>query len=86
LYDHQRATTYDQYKIPYSPGTTFDRWRNDFVRWTGDASAFGVGLSAQSGSSTWVTIHYNFNQNSGSRYICGNDAKPPSAHRIFAGT
>jgi hypothetical protein len=85
-YDHQCKTTYDAYKIAQAPGTEFDRQDADFVTWSIDTGAFGIGLSAKSGASTFVHIHYAFNQPAGIRYICGSDAKPPDAHRIFAGT
>jgi hypothetical protein len=84
-FDHQCNSTYSANKVPQAPGTKFDRSGNAFVTWSIDASAFGVGLSAQSGASTYVKIHLEFHQSSGNQYICGNDAAPTQAHRIFAG-
>ncbi len=59
---------------------------NDYVTFSADVGAFGVGLTAQSGASTWVDMHWHFTQNSGTRYLCGHNDFPTSADRIFAGT
>ena len=84
-YDHQCDTTYNAYKVPQAPNTHFDRSSNNFVTWSVDTGAFGIGTSAQSGASTWVQIHMFFHQPSGTRYICGNNAAPTSSARIFSG-
>jgi hypothetical protein len=84
-FDHQCDTTYDQYKVPQAPGTDFNRSDKQFVTWSVDTGAFGIRTSAQSGASMWVTIDMQFHQATGTRWICGDDAKPPTARRIFAG-
>jgi hypothetical protein len=69
-------------RASFNPGANFDRNDSDFVQFSGAATVFGASLKGQSGSSTFVQIHYHFIN---SRMICGNDAAPPSAHRIYAG-
>ncbi len=84
--DHQCSTTYRQWEVAHAPGTTFGRSSNSYATFFAEVTAFGVGLSSQSGNSTWVTIGMTFTQTSGNRYICGNDNWPSSSHHVYAGT
>jgi hypothetical protein len=77
--------TYFQYQSLYSPGSGYSRFTNNFANYAGAATAFGVSLTAQSGASDYVRSDWTFGTKYPQYYLCGNDAKPPNAHRIYAG-
>jgi hypothetical protein len=70
-------------------GTTgFHRTRNEAVRWTRGASAFGVYLTTRSGFSENVTLEYTFGGSVRKRhYLCGPDGRssPYEAGRVYSG-
>jgi hypothetical protein len=66
----------------------FHRRRNNAVRWTRGAAAFGVYLTTRSGFSENVSLHYTFGGPKRKRhYLCGADGKssPYESGRVFSG-
>lgn len=78
-------STYSSYKVYYAKNTSFYRSTSDAVKFGGAVSFFGFTAGAQSGFSTYVTVNLNFGSGYNYHWICGNDAKPSTSHRIFAG-
>jgi hypothetical protein len=66
----------------------FHRVRNNAVRWSRGASAFGVYLTSRSGFSENVRLDYTFGGSSRKKhYLCGPDGRtsPYQAGRVFSG-
>ncbi|MGH8990409.1 MAG: hypothetical protein ACRDZ7_02650 [Acidimicrobiia bacterium] len=68
----------------YGAKTGFDREQERAVRWEGAADVFGVALSARSGYSQYVQAHWIFGRDA-DHLLCGDDGKPATSSRIFAG-
>jgi hypothetical protein len=72
----------------FEGGGEFHRRRNNAVRWTRGAAAFGVYLTSRSGFSENVSLHYTFGGPIRKRhYLCGPDGRssPYEAGRVFSG-
>lgn len=72
----------------FEGGGEFHRKRNEAVRWTRGAAAFGVYLTAQSGFSENVSLDYTFGGPRRKRhYLCGPDGRssPYEAGRVYSG-
>jgi hypothetical protein len=66
----------------------FHRRRNQAVRWSRGAAAFGVYLTTRSGFSENVSLHYTFGGRPRKRhYLCGADGRssPYESGRVFSG-
>lgn len=66
----------------------FHRTREEAVRWSRGAAAFGVYLTTQSGFSENVTLNYKFGGSvRKSHYLCGPDGRssPYEAGRVYSG-
>lgn len=83
------ADDYAQYLAPHAPGFTFTRDENRYGTFTNAASVVvggtSVSLHARSGMSQWVSVSWRFGPKRWSHMLCGTDAFPSEASRIFAG-
>jgi len=84
-YNGHCLDTYFQYKSSYPEGATFTRDDNNLAKYSGSLDVFGVGLSVQSGASTFVTLHWKMGTKLGTYWLCGNDDFVTDSHRIYAG-
>jgi hypothetical protein len=88
-YLHRCLTTYRQWRIRQGPGSTWYRSSNKLRTWgvaaIVDLGTGGLGLSAWTGASRWVTYDYSFGTRTYDHYLCGNDAYPKRSSRVFAG-
>ena len=88
-YLHKCLTTYRQWRIRQGPGSTWYRGSNKLRTWgvaaVVDLGTGGLGLSAWTGASRWVTYDYSFGTRTYDHYLCGNDALPKRSSRVFAG-
>lgn len=88
-YLHKCLTTYRQWYIRQGPGSTWFRGSNKLKTWgvaaTVGLGSGGLGLSAWTGASRWVTYDYSFGTQIFDHYLCGNDAYPRRSSRVFAG-
>lgn len=73
------------YYARFYPGQNFSRSSNAFTHFTMGFSVWGFQGGTQSGASTWVQIHYKWNNDTSVYYLCGNDDYIPNAHRVYAG-
>lgn len=65
-----------------------DKWATGTAtafNFTAAVSVFGVSLNARSGFSSYVRHHWQFGSNWKYYYLCGNNAKPTYAARVFSG-
>jgi hypothetical protein len=72
----------------FEGGGKFHRTRNNAVRWTRGAAAFGVYLTSQSGFSENVRLDYTFGGSTRkNHYLCGSDGRssPYESGRVFSG-
>jgi hypothetical protein len=88
-YLHKCLTTYRQWHIRQGPGSTWFRGSNKLKTWGAAATvglgSGGLGLSAWTGASRWVTYDYSFGTQVFDHYLCGNDGYPRRSTRVFAG-
>jgi hypothetical protein len=88
-YLHLCTTKFLDHRLPYPPGSTFNRSSHKLHVW--DAAALvnvgpgALALRAWSGASQWVTYHYEFGTKYAEHWLCGDDDYPIAAGRIFAG-
>ena len=54
-------------------------------RFNAAVSIFGASLTAQSGFSTTVRLHYHFGTVQPQHWMCGDDNFISSSHRVFSG-
>lgn len=83
--DGKCSTAYASYRVIYGTATTFDRSSSSFVTFNGAVTLFGASLTAKSGASQYVKIHYDFGTGTSQHTLCGNNAMPTTAARIYAG-
>jgi len=72
----------------FEGGSKFNRAQEEAVRWSRGVVAFGVALTAQSGFSKNVALHYVFGGPLHKyHYLCGPDGRssPYEAGRVFSG-
>jgi hypothetical protein len=72
----------------FEGGVEFHRARNNAVRWSRGASAFGVHLTTRSGFSENVRLDYTFGGSTRkNHYLCGPDGRssPYESGRVFSG-
>jgi hypothetical protein len=74
---------YNQYDAPFAKGTSFDRYDHRAFDYGGAVTVFTVSLSAQSGYSSDVWMHWKFTAN---RILCGDNDFVTQSARLFAGT
>jgi hypothetical protein len=84
-YNGHCLDTYFQYRSSYPEGATFTRNDSNLAKYNGSLDVFGVGLSVQSGASTFVTLHWKMGTKLGTYWLCGNDDFVTDSHRIYAG-
>ena len=88
-YLHRCLTDYRQWYIRQGPGSTWFRASNKLRTWgvaaTIGLGTAGLGVSAWTGASSWVTYDYHFGTRIYDHYLCGNDAYPRRSTRVFAG-
>jgi hypothetical protein len=85
-FDGQCFSTYAQYAQYWPPQDVgFTTGSETAVTFSGGIDFVVLSVSAQSGYSTNVEGHWNFTPDGKSHVLCGNDAFPPSSHRVFAG-
>jgi hypothetical protein len=84
-WDNRCGQDYRRYAVGYAPGTSFHRDRNELRRYSFAVAVFGARLSAQSGASTFVQSHWNFGSRYSRYWLCGDNAMPTQADRVFAG-
>jgi hypothetical protein len=88
-YLHLCQTKYFSTALSYGPNGTFSRFSRRLRTWEGAASVDlgtgSLGLRAWSGASKDVGYSYAFGTGFDKHWLCGNDAYPPFATRIFAG-
>lgn len=63
---------------------SFDRSTNKSYTYTAGVSAFGVGLSAQSGYSCYVTLRWAFGDQTITHYLIGANAYITTAAIIYS--
>ncbi len=87
--DDRCAEDHAQYLTPFGNGFTFTRDENRYGTFANAASVTVGGttlsVSARSGLSRWVVLDWRFGSKSTRHVLCGMDAFPPTASRIFAG-
>ncbi len=69
----------------YKGGGNLDRSSKRAYRYYGAVSAFGVGLDAQSGYSSFVHAHWDFGTQKTNHWMCGNDGDTTVAPIVYAG-
>ena len=88
-YLHLCLTAYRQWYVRQGPGSTWFRGSNKLKTWgaavTVGLGSGGIGLSAWTGASRWVTYDYSFGTQIFDHYLCGNDQYPRRSSRVFAG-
>lgn len=84
-YNGHCLDTYFQYRSSYPESATFTRNDSNLAKYNGSLDVFGVGLSVQSGASTFVTLPWKMGTKLGTYWLCGNDDFVTDSHRIYAG-
>jgi hypothetical protein len=79
------AAQHGAYRVIYGANTTFDRQTNSLYNFSGAVTVFGASLTAKSGASSYVKIHFNFGSATSSHPVCGDNASPGSSTRVFSG-
>ncbi|MGH8971735.1 MAG: hypothetical protein ACRD0C_00835 [Acidimicrobiia bacterium] len=69
----------------YGSRSEFKREQERATRWEGAAEVFGNSLSARSGYSRDVRANWKFGTAFDDHLLCGDNGKPATATRIFAG-
>jgi hypothetical protein len=86
---HQCLTKYSRWALPYPKNGLFHRYDHKLQTWEGAANVdLGMGalqLRAWSGASSSVGYDYQFGIAYDQHWLCGTDAYPAYASRIFAG-
>ena len=87
--DDQCAEDHAEYLTPFGRGFRFTRDQNRYGTFTNAASVTvggtAVSLNGRSGLSRWVIVDWQFGSKSTRHVLCGIDAFPPTASRIYAG-
>ena len=73
------------YTSKHYPGESWSRTTNQLTHFDLGFGAFGFTGGTQSGASKWVQMRWQWNSDSSTYWLCGNDNAPGYAHRIFAG-
>jgi hypothetical protein len=68
----------------FGAGTVFDRSTTAFLKYSGAVSIWGASLTARSGASAYVKVHWSFGTGRTRHYLYGNDNYPLYSHRIYA--
>jgi hypothetical protein len=68
----------------FGAGTVFDRSTTAFLKYSGAVSIWGASLTAKSGASAYVKVHWSFGTGRTKHYLYGNDNYPLYSHRIYA--
>ena len=84
-YNGHCLDTYFQYRSSYPESATFTRNDSNLAKYNGSLDVFGVGLSVQSGASTFVTLPWKMGTKLGTYWLCGNYDFVTDSHRIYAG-
>ena len=87
--DDRCAEDHAEHLTPFGRGFRFTRDQNRYGTFTNAASVTvggtAVSLNARSGLSRWVIVDWQFGSKSTRHVLCGIDAFPPNASRIYAG-
>ena len=87
--DDRCAEDHAQYMTPFGRGFRFTRDQDRYGTFANAASVTVGGttlsLNARSGLSRWVIVDWQFGSKSTRHVLCGIDAFPPTASRIYAG-
>jgi hypothetical protein len=88
-YLHHCGDTHAAYQVIQDPNSGWLRSTARLKKWdaavTVSFAGVGITLGAQSGSSQYVKVTYTFGHLYPHYYLCGNNAKPKTSARIFAG-
>jgi hypothetical protein len=69
----------------YKAGTSFDRNSSRAHNYRTGATVFGLGLTAQSGYSTYVKQHWSFGTAYTNHWMCGDHAHETTSAIVYAG-
>lgn len=83
--NHRCLSWYASTTQNYGPGQEFTRSSKKFTKFGFAVTVFGVTLGARSGASRYVVAHWTFGTAQQDHLLCGSNAQPSTAKRIFAG-